>query len=44
MIYIKLFTGQPAGKKFRVVSYRKLARKHVHKDIVSKFVVLGRTR
>lgn len=44
MIHIRLVTRKPVAKKFRIESYRKLARRHMRRDVVSKFMVLGKGR
>lgn len=41
MVHIQLVTRKPAAKRVaRVAIYRKLARRHMQSDVVSKFIVL----
>lgn len=41
MKYIQLVTRKPAAKRvMRAELYRKLARRHIQSDVISKFVVL----
>jgi hypothetical protein len=44
MVGLRLVTQKPAARKFRIDSYRKLARKHKRADVVLKFVVLKSRR